>query len=73
MKIMKGVNYVTNDQGEKTALIIDLEIIKTQKSGIGLEEFLEDLDDMIAAEVSKGEQGRPYSDVRKEILEQKGK
>ncbi len=31
-------------------------------------EFLEDLDDVIAAELSKGQKGRPYEDVRKEIL-----
>jgi hypothetical protein len=66
---MTGVNYVTNDKGEHTALLIDL----TQLRGIentesDINEFLEDLDDIIAVELSKGDTGRPYEEVRKEIL-----
>ena len=67
---MTGVNFVTNDQGEKTALLIDLLQLKnaenTETGDLGT--FLDDLDDIIAAELSKGEKGRPYEDVRKEIL-----
>jgi hypothetical protein len=69
---MIGLNYVTNDKGEKTGLLIDLLQLKNIKSTEnGLREFLEDLDDIIAVEVSKGDKGRPYDEVRKEILNNK--
>jgi hypothetical protein len=67
---MTGVNFVTNDQGEKTALLIDLlQLKKSENTGTSdLGTFLDDLDDIIAAELSKGQKGRPYEEVRKEIL-----
>ncbi len=66
---MTGVNYITNDNGEKTALFIDLvQLRKTKTLKNELIEFLDDLEDMIAVELSIGEKGRPYSDVRNEIL-----
>jgi len=66
---MTGVNYVTNDQGEKTALLIDLAQLRAHNtSETDLTDFLEDLDDMIALELSKGQTGRPYDEVRKEII-----
>ncbi len=66
---MTGINYVTDDKGEKTALLIDLaQLRKSDKTENELIEFLEDLDDTIAAELSKGQVGRPYDEVRKEIL-----
>jgi hypothetical protein len=66
---MNGVNYVTNDKGEKTALLIDLTRLRnTENAKMDLTEFLEDLDDMIAAELTIGQKGRPYQDVRKDIL-----
>lgn len=69
---MTGVNFVTNDKGEKTALLIDIAAIKkSKKSDAELTEFLEDLDDMVAVELSKGQKGRPYGQVRKEILKSK--
>lgn len=69
---MKGVNYVTNDEGVKTALLIDLSQLKeAENSGADLADLLEDLEDKITIELSKGAQGRPYEDVRKEILNSK--
>jgi hypothetical protein len=66
---MTGINYVTNDKGEKTALLIDLtQLRKADRTENDLLTFLEDLDDTIAAELSKGQAGRPYEEVRKEIL-----
>jgi len=65
---MTGVNYVTNDKGEHTALLIDLiQLRKTENTQSEINEFLEDLD-VIAVELSKGYAGRPYDEVRKEIL-----
>lgn len=69
---MTGINYITNDKSEKTALLIDLvELKDAQMHGADITQILEDLDDMIAAELSKNQVGRPYEDVRNEIL--KGK
>ena len=66
---MTGINYVTNEKGEKTALLIDLtQLRETESTESDLIEFLEDLDDVIAAELSKGQSGRAYEEVRKEIL-----
>lgn len=66
---MTGINYVTNDKGEKTALLIDLEQLKDKTTPeTDITELLEDLDDMIAAELSKGQKGRPYDEVRRDIL-----
>lgn len=66
---MTGINYVTNEKGEKTALLIDLaQLRKTDKTENDLIEFLEDLDDTIAAELSKGQKGRSYEEARNEIL-----
>lgn len=66
---MTGINYITNEKGEKTALLIDLvELKDAHTAEMDVTQILEDLDDMIAAELSKGQKGRPYDDVRKEIL-----
>jgi hypothetical protein len=66
---MTGVSYVTNDKGEKTALLIDLiQLRKEDTAENDLDEFLEELDNIIVLELSRGQNGRPYEDVRKEIL-----
>lgn len=70
---MTGVNYVMNDKGEKTALLIDLAQLrggdKTEKDVM---EFMEDLEDMLAVELSKKDDD--YSDWSdaKERLKAKG-
>jgi len=64
---MTGISYVTNDKDEKTIILIDLvQLRKTDENE--LVEFLEDLDDTIFVELSKGQTGRSYKEVRKEIL-----
>ena len=66
---MNGVSYVSNDKGENTALLIDLvQLRENAPLEDNLLNFFEQLDDLIAIELSKGEKGRPYSEVRKEIL-----
>ncbi len=67
---MKGINYVTDDKDEKTALFIDLaelRDIKTPQTDITA--LLEGLDGMIAAELSKGQKGRSYDEVCRDILD----
>ena len=51
---MTGINFVTNDKGEKTALLIDLAQLKHEgKSETDVIEFMEDLEDILAIELSK--------------------
>ena len=65
---MTAVNYITNDSGEKTAIFIDLVHLKKSKiSDTKYQEFLEDLEDMISIELSKGQKGRPYNDFINEL------
>ena len=66
---MIGVNYVTNDKGENTALLIDLaQLRQADTARSHLPEFPEDLDDVIVAGLSKGQQVRLYEYLRNEIL-----
>ena len=61
------MSYVANDKDEKTIILIDL--VQLRKADENeLVEFLEDLDDTIFVELSKGQTGRSYKEVRKEIL-----
>lgn len=48
---MKGINFVMNDKGEKTALLIDFAQLKQEgKTENVIIEFMEGLEDMLAVE-----------------------
>ncbi len=47
---MKGINYLTDDQGNKTVLLIDLKSHDKK-----LNELLEDIEDIMQAEAVKDE------------------
>lgn len=67
---MTGLNYITNDEGVRTALFIDLERLRKAKiSDTKYRQFLEDLEDMIAVELSRNEKSRPYDEFISEVLE----
>ena len=58
---MTGLNFVMNDKGERTALLIDFAVLKQEgKTENEVMEFMEDLEDIIAVELSKKEDN--YSD-----------
>lgn len=58
---MTGVNFVMNDKGEKTALLIDLAQLKYEgRTESDIMEFMEDLEDVLAIELSGNE--KDYSD-----------
>lgn len=58
---MTGINFVMNDKGEKTALLIDIAQLKHEgKSETDVMEFIEDLEDILAIELSQ--QDNNYSD-----------
>ncbi len=51
---MTGINFVLNDKGEKTALLIDLAQLKQDgRSETDVMEFMEDLEDVLAVELSR--------------------
>jgi len=58
---MTGINFVMNDKGEKTALLIDLAQLKYEgRTESDIMEFMEDLEDVLAIELSGNE--KDYSD-----------
>jgi len=73
---MKGVNFVKDENGNNTALLIDLQAFKnsgkTGKDVSQLIEAIENIEDTIDIELSKGQSGKPYSEVRAELIK-KGK
>lgn len=58
MKLMKGINYVTDDKDRKVAVQIDL-----KKHG----DLWEDFYDNLIAELRKDEEKIPLEDVIKEL------
>ena len=53
---MTGINFVTNDKGERTGLLIDLDQLKTDgRSESDVMEFMEDLEDILAIELTHKE------------------
>jgi hypothetical protein len=70
---MNGINFVTNDKGEKTGLLIDLDRLKTEgKSEVDVMDFMEDLEDILAIELSKKENGYSSWEDAKTRLRNKG-
>ncbi|MEM9832798.1 MAG: hypothetical protein AAF944_19355 [Bacteroidota bacterium] len=59
---MEGINYLTDNDGNKKAIVIDLE-----KYG----EYLEDLLDIIAYEESKDEEEYDFEETINEIIQEK--
>jgi len=63
---MKGVNYITDDSGEKIALQIDL-----QSKGETTLEYLEEIEDIIAVELLKNDKAVDYNLAMEELLKAK--
>ncbi len=59
---MKGINYVTNDKGEKVAVIIDL-----KEHDKAINQYIEDLEDLIDLELRKDEQSIPWNEAKKRL------
>ncbi len=70
---MTGMNFVMNDKGEKTALLIDFAQLKQEgKTENDIMEFMEDLEDILAVELSKKENDYSTWEDVKERLKTKG-
>ncbi len=70
---MTGLNFVTNDKGERTALLIDFARLKQEgKTENDVMEFMEDLEDILAVELSKKENDYSNWEDAKSRLKAKG-
>ena len=59
---MEGINYLTDNDGNKKAIVVDLE-----RYG----EYLEDLFDIISYEESKNEEVRDFEEAVEEIIQER--
>jgi len=62
---MKGVSYLTDEVGQKKAVVIDLELLKHRES---LADILEDIEDAVAIETRKDESAVDWEEARKGLL-----
>ena len=58
---MKGVSYITNNKNQKTAVVIDLKLLKKY------EEQLEDLFDVVIAESRAEESSVSWETIKKNL------
>ena len=66
---MDALRYITNAKGERDGILIDLKSIrKKRKSENALNELLEDLEDIVVAEVRKNDKRVSYEEARKQIF-----
>lgn len=66
---MEAISYLSNQVGKNKGLLIDFEALQNKrKSGESFEDILEEIEDILALELSKFEESRPYEEVRKELF-----
>jgi hypothetical protein len=61
---MKGINFVTNDKGEKIALQLDL-----KNPDEKMIELIEEIEDIIDVDLRKNSSTRDYIEIREELKE----
>lgn len=68
---MTGINFITNQEGVHTGLIIDLEQMRHEHNSSDIEAIIEDLEDIIAIELhqSSPEEYSDWEDVKKRLKE----
>ena len=62
---MKGISYLIDDIGQKTAVVIDFNLLKQRDS---LLEILEDIEDEIAVDLRKNEESSDWNSVRAALI-----
>ena len=62
---MKGVSYLTDEVGQKKAVVIDLDLLKHREN---LADILEDIEDAVAIETRKDEKSVDWEAARKDLL-----
>jgi hypothetical protein len=62
---MKGISYLTDEVGQKKAVVIDLDLLKHREN---LADILEDIEDAVAIETRKNEESVDWEEARKNLL-----
>lgn len=61
---MEAISYLSNQVGKNKGLLIDFEALQNKRnSGESFEDILEEIEDILALELSKFEESRPYEEV----------
>ncbi len=70
MMNMKGITIITDETHDKRYVQIELSALKrVRKKGKDVLSFLEDLEDIIDVELSKGEKGEDWEIIKKRLKE----
>ena len=70
---MEAIQYITNSEGANSGLLIDFESAKKSiHSKKGLIALMEDIEDIIAVELTKKEKTFSYEEARKQLFAKKG-
>jgi len=62
---MKGISYLTDEVGQKKAVVIDLDLLKHREN---LADIFEDIEDAVAIETRKDEESVDWEAARKDLL-----
>jgi len=62
---MKGISYLTDEVGQKKAVVIDLDLLKHREN---LADIFEDIEDAVAIETRKDEESVDWGAARKDLL-----
>jgi len=66
---MEAIRYITNKKGLHSGLVIDFDIAKKMmKKSTDLIALMEDIEDIVAVELSKNEKTLTYKEARKAIF-----
>ena len=63
--VMKGITYLTDEVGQRKAVVIDFDLLKERDS---LLEILEDIEDEIAIDLRKNEESSDWNSVKADLI-----
>ena len=65
---MKGIHIINDETQDKKYVQIELSLLrKARQGGKSITAFLEDLEDIIDVELSKGEKGKSWKEVKEKL------
>jgi len=65
---MKGISYITTDNGIKTGILLDLQMMREKKKHQhDLDEYLEELTDLIYIELHKDDETLDWEAAKKQL------
>lgn len=62
---MKGITYLTDEVGQRKAVVIDFDLLRERDS---LLEILEDIEDEIAIDLRKNEESSDWNSVKAGLI-----